>query len=76
MNFILCFFFYRFYSHNSSFMHGGTGQTMSEPIIGQENIHKKIKSLNFDDCHAKIRMVDAHATLSNGVVIQVNNFFI
>lgn len=46
---------------------------MSEPIIGQADIHKMIMSLNFRDCHAKIRMVDAQATLGNGVVIQVSS---
>lgn len=46
---------------------------MSEPIIGQADIHKMIMSLNFRDCHAKIRMVDAQATLGDGVVIQVAN---
>ncbi|XP_064110009.1 ras GTPase-activating protein-binding protein 2-like [Macrobrachium nipponense] len=61
---------HRFFSHNSSFMHGGHN-SMSEPIIGQADIHKMIMSLNFRDCHAKIRMVDAQATLGNGVVIQV-----
>lgn len=45
---------------------------MSEPIIGQADIHKMIMSLNFRDCHAKIRMVDAQATLGDGVVIQVS----
>lgn len=61
---------HRFFSHNSSFMHGGHN-SMSEPIIGQADIHKMIMSLNFRDCHAKIRMVDAQATLGDGVVIQV-----
>ncbi|XP_002741324.2 ras GTPase-activating protein-binding protein 2-like, partial [Saccoglossus kowalevskii] len=28
-------------------------------------------SLNFRDCHAKIRQVDSHATLGDGVVVQV-----
>lgn len=28
-------------------------------------------SLNFSECHTKIRHVDAHATLSDGVVVQV-----
>lgn len=28
-------------------------------------------SLNFKDCHTKIRHVDAHATLNDGVVVQV-----
>ncbi len=28
--------------------------------------------LNFRDCHAKIRQVDAHSTLGSGVVVQVS----
>ncbi|KAK8385295.1 hypothetical protein O3P69_012255 [Scylla paramamosain] len=61
---------HRFFSHNSSFLHGGH-TSMSEPIVGQADIHKVIMGLNFRDCHAKIRMVDAQATLGDGVVIQV-----
>lgn len=38
--------------------------------ISQE-IHKKVMSLQFSECHTKIRHVDAHATLSDGVVVQV-----
>ena len=38
---------------------------------GQQEIHQKIKQLNFRDCKAKIRQVDAHATLASGVVVQV-----
>ncbi|XP_029439264.1 ras GTPase-activating protein-binding protein 1 isoform X2 [Rhinatrema bivittatum] len=34
-------------------------------------IHKKVMSMNFKDCHTKIRHVDAHATLNDGVVVQV-----
>merc|ERR1719232_1234954 len=29
-------------------------------------------TLNFRDCHAKIRQVDSHETLANGVVVQVS----
>lgn len=29
-------------------------------------------SLNFHDCHAKIRQVDSQATVANAVVVQVN----
>lgn len=36
-----------------------------------QEIHKKIMSLNFCDCHAKIRQVDSQATVGNGVVVQV-----
>ncbi|XP_016113240.1 ras GTPase-activating protein-binding protein 2-like [Sinocyclocheilus grahami] len=34
-------------------------------------IHKKVMSLQFSECHTKIRRVDAHATLGDGVVVQV-----
>ncbi|XP_070544772.1 ras GTPase-activating protein-binding protein 2-like [Ptychodera flava] len=60
---------HRFYSNNSSFLHGGVDH--EEPVIGQADIHKKIMALNFRDCHAKIRQVDSHATLGEGVVVQV-----
>jgi Ras GTPase-activating protein-binding protein 1 len=41
-------------------------------VKGQQEIHQKIMQLNFRDCHAKIRQVDAHNTLGNGVVVQVS----
>ncbi|KAG7170067.1 Ras GTPase-activating protein-binding protein 2-like [Homarus americanus] len=63
---------HRFFSNNSSFLHGGHN-SMSEPIIGQADIHKMIMSLNFRDCHAKIRMVDAQATLGDGVTGELSN---
>ncbi|CAG0885256.1 unnamed protein product [Darwinula stevensoni] len=65
---------HRFYSHESSFVHGGldTSEKVLKPVFGQQDIHRKILSLEFRDCHAKIRQVDAHATLSNGVVIMVS----
>ena len=31
-------------------------------------------SLNFRDCHAKIRQVDSQATVGNAVVVQVSFF--
>lgn len=36
-----------------------------------QEIHKKVMSLQFSECHTKIRHVDAHATLGDGVVVQV-----
>jgi len=63
---------HRFYSGDSSFVHGGLdkGEKM-QPVHGQQEIHKKIMQLNFRDCKAKIKQVDAHATLASGVVVQV-----
>jgi Ras GTPase-activating protein-binding protein 1 len=40
-------------------------------ILFLQEIHKKIMSLNFRDCHAKIRQVDSQATVGNAVVVQV-----
>ncbi|GFR65883.1 Ras GTPase-activating protein nGAP [Elysia marginata] len=64
---------HRFYSNNSAFVHGGVEKAGNEqpPVVGQEAIHKKIVSLNFHDCHAKIRQVDAQATVGESVVVQV-----
>ncbi|CAB1416391.1 unnamed protein product [Pleuronectes platessa] len=42
----------------------------SSPLLLQE-IHKRVMALSFRDCHTKIRHVDAHATLNEGVVVQV-----
>lgn len=66
-------YLHRFYSHNSSFVHGGVEKPGEEhpPVMGQANIHKKILSLNFNDCHAKIRQVDSQATVGSAVVVQV-----
>ena len=64
---------HRFYSEHSTFTHGGIEKPGEEepPAIGQLEIHKKIMSLNFRDCHTKIQQVDSHATLGTGVVVQV-----
>lgn len=66
-------FLHRFYTNQSSFIHGGFDLQNREPVlvVGQKNIHNKIQQLNFRDCHAKISQVDAQATLGNGVVVQV-----
>jgi len=64
---------HRFYSHNSSFVHGGLDNGKeAEAVYGQQDIHQKIMQLNFRDCHAKIRQVDSHETLASGVVVQVS----
>ncbi|KAG1675070.1 Ras GTPase-activating protein-binding protein 1 [Nymphon striatum] len=63
---------HRFYSHNSSFIHGGIDPDgHNQPVMGQQDIHRRIMQLNFRDCHAKIRQVDSHSTISNAVVVQV-----
>uniref|UniRef100_A0A3Q3Q086 GTPase activating protein (SH3 domain) binding protein 2 n=1 Tax=Monopterus albus TaxID=43700 RepID=A0A3Q3Q086_MONAL len=65
--------FLHFYGRNSSYVHGGLDPNgkVAEAVYGQAEIHKKVMSLQFSECHTKIRHVDAHATLSDGVVVQV-----
>lgn len=41
------------------------------PLRHLQEIHKRVMALSFRDCHTKIRHVDAHATLNEGVVVQV-----
>ncbi|XP_051993269.1 ras GTPase-activating protein-binding protein 2 isoform X2 [Xyrauchen texanus] len=66
-------FLHRFYGQNSSYVHGGLDSNgkLSEAVYGQAEIHKMVMSLKFSECHTKIQHVDAHATLSDGVVVQV-----
>uniref|UniRef100_A0A3Q4ASG5 Uncharacterized protein n=1 Tax=Mola mola TaxID=94237 RepID=A0A3Q4ASG5_MOLML len=66
-------FLHRFYGRNSSYVHGGLDPSgkLAEAVYGQAEIHKKVMSLQFSECRTKIRHVDAHATLSDGVVVQV-----
>ncbi|KAJ8410960.1 hypothetical protein AAFF_G00179950 [Aldrovandia affinis] len=66
-------FLHRFYGRNSSYVHGGLDGSgkPAEAVYGQAEIHKKVMSLQFSECHTKIRHVDAHPTLSDSVVVQV-----
>lgn len=66
-------YLHRFYGRNSSYVHGGVDGSgkPEEAVYGQAEIHKKVISLQFSECHTKIRHVDAHATLCDGVVVQV-----
>ncbi|KAH7637829.1 ras gtpase-activating protein-binding-like protein [Dermatophagoides farinae] len=66
---------FRFYSEDSTFIHG----TLDKPDKnrgefyhhGQKQINNKIMSLNFLNCHTKVRQVDSMRTLGNGIVIQI-----
>ncbi|XP_071060813.1 ras GTPase-activating protein-binding protein 1 [Pseudochaenichthys georgianus] len=66
-------YLHRFYGKNSSYVHGGLDNNgkPAEAVYGQSEIHKRVMALSFRDCHTKIRHVDAHATLNEGVVVQV-----
>jgi Ras GTPase-activating protein-binding protein 1 len=63
----------RFYSTDSTFIHGGVDRpgSIEQPAVGPNDIARRINELNLRDCHAKIRQVDSHPTIGNGVVVQV-----
>ncbi|CAF4842120.1 unnamed protein product [Rotaria sp. Silwood1] len=64
---------HRFYSTDSTFIHGGVDRPgcVEQPAVGPESISQRINDLNLRDCHAKIRQVDSHPTIGDGVVVQV-----
>ncbi|UJR27477.1 hypothetical protein I4U23_008762 [Adineta vaga] len=64
---------HRFYSTDSTFIHGGVDRpgSVEQPAVGPETISQRINDLNLRDCHAKIRQVDSHPTIGDGVVVQV-----
>ncbi|XP_061102291.1 ras GTPase-activating protein-binding protein 2-like [Conger conger] len=66
-------YLHRFYGKNSSYVHSGLDGSvkLEEAVFGQAEIHRKVMSLQFSECRTKIRHVDAHATLSDSVVVQV-----
>lgn len=49
----------------------GGGGELDQAVRGQQEIHQRIMALGFRNCRAKIRQVDSHATLGDGVVVQV-----
>jgi Ras GTPase-activating protein-binding protein 1 len=56
---------HRFYGKNSSYVHGGLDSNgkPADAVYGQKEIHRKVMSQNFTNCHTKIRHVDAFAML-------------
>ncbi|XP_053567363.1 ras GTPase-activating protein-binding protein 2-like [Bombina bombina] len=66
-------FLHRFYGRNSLYVDGGLDASgkPQDAVYGQAEIHKKVMSLQISECRTTIRHVDAHATLSDGVVVQV-----
>lgn len=67
-------FIYNFYSQDSTFIHGTiemANEHYTEPIVGRENIKKKMEDLNLNDCRAKIKQIDCLESLAGGLVIQV-----
>lgn len=64
---------HRFYSNNSSFVHSGIDGRPDDQqaVTGQAEIHKKIMSLNFNNCHARICQVDCQSSVGGSIVVQV-----
>uniref|UniRef100_A0A8D2JS17 NTF2 domain-containing protein n=1 Tax=Sciurus vulgaris TaxID=55149 RepID=A0A8D2JS17_SCIVU len=64
---------HRFYGKNSSYVRGGLDSNgkPADAVYRQKEIHRKVMSQNFTNCHTSICHVEAHATLNNGVVVQV-----
>uniref|UniRef100_A0A2K6KF12 RRM domain-containing protein n=1 Tax=Rhinopithecus bieti TaxID=61621 RepID=A0A2K6KF12_RHIBE len=64
---------HRFYGKNSSHVHGGLDSNgkPADAVYRQKEIHRKVTSQNFTNCHTKILHVDAYAMLNDGVVVQV-----
>ncbi|XP_059940230.1 ras GTPase-activating protein-binding protein 1-like [Mesoplodon densirostris] len=64
---------HRVYGKNSSYVHGGLDSNgkPADAVYGQKEIHRKVMSQHFTNCHTKICHVDAHATLHDRVVAQV-----
>lgn len=55
------------------FVHGelDSNGKPADAVYRQKEVHWKVMSQNFTNSHAKICHVDAHATLNDGVVVQV-----
>ncbi|CAF5185991.1 unnamed protein product, partial [Rotaria sp. Silwood1] len=63
----------QFYSTDNTFIHGSIDRLgcVEQHVIGPENISQRINDLNLQDCHAKIRQIESHSTIGDGVVVQV-----
>jgi Ras GTPase-activating protein-binding protein 1 len=64
---------YRFNGNNSSYVHGGldSNRKPADAVYGQKEVHRKVMSQNFTNCHTKILHVDGHGALKDGMVVQV-----
>lgn len=59
-----------FYNKTSTFSHGNEGEEI-KACYGQQEIHKKITSIGFQDCKVFIHSVDAQSSANGGIIIQV-----
>ncbi|KAJ3052644.1 hypothetical protein HK097_005921 [Rhizophlyctis rosea] len=59
-----------FYNKNSSFSHGHEGDSPAQ-CHGQQEIHKRILELDFQDCKVLVSNIEVMSSISGGVVVQV-----
>ncbi|KAJ1034622.1 hypothetical protein NDA18_001478 [Ustilago nuda] len=59
-----------FFTKKSTMVHG-TEQEESSPCFGQQQIHDKIISLNFQDAKVFVSNVDSQSSASGGILVQV-----
>ncbi|SAM78740.1 related to Ras-GTPase-activating protein binding protein 2 [Ustilago bromivora] len=59
-----------FFTKKSTMVHG-TEQEESSPCFGQQQIHDKITSLNFQDAKVFVSNVDSQSSASGGILVQV-----
>lgn len=67
-------YIHNFYSQDSTFIHGTIdmgNENCTEPVVGREEIKRKMEELKLNDCRAKIKQIDCLETLAGGLVIQV-----
>ncbi|KAI8820712.1 uncharacterized protein EV422DRAFT_529866 [Fimicolochytrium jonesii] len=60
-----------FYNKKSSFLHGHEGEATVKTFHGQQEIHRKILDMDFQDAKVLVSNVDSQASLNGGIVVQV-----
>ncbi|KAH9471492.1 hypothetical protein Pst134EA_005388 [Puccinia striiformis f. sp. tritici] len=59
-----------FYTKRSTLIHSTEGEE-ANPCFGQQEIHEKFMSLNFDDCKVFVSNVDSQSSADGGIIVQV-----
>ncbi|KAJ3160591.1 hypothetical protein HDU86_000349 [Geranomyces michiganensis] len=60
-----------FYNKKSSFLHDHEGEAAATTYFGQQDIHKRIAELGFNECKVLVSNVDSQASMGGGIVVQV-----
>ncbi|OAV99703.1 hypothetical protein PTTG_00511 [Puccinia triticina 1-1 BBBD Race 1] len=59
-----------FYTKRSTLIHSTEGEEAT-PCFGQQEIHEKFMSLEFDDCKVFVSNVDSQSSADGGIIVQV-----